>query len=74
MSVHKAAGTHKHDIKNAGVGSSAGRADTYSFPHVPVGTHPPTVKEICTWTHTHLHGGPHRDVHNCLREENTHRH
>lgn len=62
MSIHKAAGTHKHDTQNAGVGSSAGRADTHSFPHMPVGTHPPTVKEICTWAHTDLHGGPHRDV------------
>lgn len=47
MSVHKAAGTHKHDTQNTGVGSSDRRADTHSFPHMPMGTHPPTVKEIC---------------------------
>lgn len=40
-------------MENTGVGSSAGRADTYSFPHVPVGTPPPpTLKKL-------MHVDPH---------------
>lgn len=38
MSSHMAAGTHKHGMENTGVGSSAGRVDTYSLPPMPVGT------------------------------------
>lgn len=57
--------------KNTGVGSSAGRPDTHSFPHVPVGTHPPK-----RYAHgpTRTFAEAHTDVHNYLREENTHQH